>query len=138
MLTLPDGVNGSGHRRPLALILPEDPSQEELAQYWTLSTQDKQEVFKCRGEAQRRRFAVQLCMLRTYGRFLPKAVAAPTAITNHLARQLDVPLVLFGDVPGRLATETSNSRPWRDVLYDYSVGAICWRFDLNFALMSIL
>jgi hypothetical protein len=32
----------------------------------------------------------------------------------------------------------SNSRPWRDVLYDYSVGAICWRFDLNFALMSIL
>ncbi len=108
MLTLPDGVNGSGHRRPLALILPEDPSQEELAQYWTLSTQDKQEVFKCRGEAQRRRFAVQLCMLRTYGRFLPKAVAAPTAITNHLARQLDVPLVLFGDVPGRLATETDH------------------------------
>ncbi len=107
-MTLPDGVNGSVHHRPLAIILPEDPSQEELAQYWTLSTQDKQEVFKCRGEAQRRRFAVQLCMLRTYGRFLPKAVPAPTAITNHLARQLDIPLVLFGDVPGRLATETDH------------------------------
>jgi len=36
------------------------------------------------------------------------------------------------------ASGHSNSRPWRDVLYDYSVGAICWRFDLNFALMSIL
>src|SRR2546422_5400913 len=108
MLTLPDGVNGAVHLRPLSIILPEDPSQEELAQYWTLSTQDKQEVFKCRGEAQRRRFAVQLCMLRTYGRFLPKAVPAPTAITNHLARQLDLPLVLFGDVPGRLATETDH------------------------------
>ena len=96
MLTLPDGVNGAVHLRPFSIILPEDPSQEELAQYWTLSTQDKQEVFKCRGEAQRRRFAVQLCTLRAYGRFLPKAVAAPTVITNHLARQLDLPLVLFG------------------------------------------
>src|SRR6266446_949622 len=108
MITLPDSINGSVPRRPLALMLPEDPSAEELAQYWTLSPQDKHEVCKCRGEAQRRRFAVQLCMLRTYGRFLPKAVPAPTAITNHLARQLDVPLVLFGDVPGRLATETDH------------------------------
>src|SRR5712692_1437639 len=108
MLIFPDGVDGSVHRRPLAIILPEDPSQEELAQYWTLSTQDKQEVFKCRGEAQRRRFAVQLCTLRAYGRFLPKVVAAPTVITNHLARQLDLPLVLFGEVPGRLATETDH------------------------------
>src|SRR5215510_10445245 len=108
MITVPDSVNGSVPRRPLALMLPEDPSPEELAQYWTLSPQDKHEVCKCRGEAQRRRFAVQLCMLRTCGRFLPKAVPAPTAITNHLARQLDLPLVLFGDVPGRLATETDH------------------------------
>lgn len=108
MIPLPDSINGSVPRRPLALMLPEDPSPEELAQYWTLSPQDKHEVCKCRGEAQRRRFAVQLCMLRTYGRFLPKAVPAPTAITNHLARQLDLPLVLFGDVPGRLATETDH------------------------------
>src|SRR3989440_1057354 len=108
MITLPDSINGSVPRRPRALMLPEDPSPEELAQYWTLSPQDKHEVCKCRGEAQRRRFAVQLCMLRTYGRFLPKAVPAPTAITNHLARQLDLPLVLFGDVPGRLATETDH------------------------------
>ena len=89
-------------------MLPEDPSQEELAQYWTLSARDKAEVLRCRGEAQRRRFAVQLCTLRTYGRFLPKAVAAPVAITNYLARQLDLPLVLFGEVPGRLATETEH------------------------------
>ncbi len=108
MITLPESINGSVPRRPRALMLPEDPSPEELAQYWTLSPQDKHEVCTCRGEAQRRRFAVQLCMLRTYGRFLPKAVPTPTAITNHLARQLDLPLVLFGDVPGRLATETDH------------------------------
>src|SRR5215510_6137791 len=88
------------HRRPPAFLLPEDPSLEELALHWTLSLQDKAEVLQCRGEAQRRRFAVQLCTLRTYGRFLPKAVAAPVAITNHLAQQLDLPLVLFGDVSG--------------------------------------
>jgi hypothetical protein len=29
-------ANGSVRRRP-SLLLPEDPSQEELAQYWTLS-----------------------------------------------------------------------------------------------------
>ena len=41
-------------------------------------------------------------------RFLPKAVSAPVAITNHLARQLDLPPVLFGEVPERLATETDH------------------------------
>lgn len=96
------------HRRAPALTLPEDPSPEELAQYWTLSSRDKEEIAPCRGEGQRRRFAVQLCTLRTYGRFLPKAVAAPVAITNYLARQLDLPLVLFGDIPERLATETDH------------------------------
>ena len=96
-MTLPDGVNGSVHHRPLAIILPEDPSQEELAQYWTLSTQDKQEVFKCRGEAQRRRFAVQLCMLHTYGRFLPKAVPASRAAVGYTAGTLWRRSRAFGD-----------------------------------------
>jgi TnpA family transposase len=95
-------------RRPPALALPDDPSPEELLQYWTLSERDIAEVLRCRGEAQHRRFAVQLCALRAYGRFLPEAVAAPVAITNYLARQLHLPLVLFGEVPGRLATETEH------------------------------
>jgi Domain of unknown function (DUF4158) len=103
-------------RRPSPLVLPEDPSEEELAQYWTLSPRDKAEVFQCRGEAQRRRFAVQLCTLRIYGRFLPNAVSAPVAITNHLARQLDLPPVLFGEVPERLATETDHLQRIRTYL----------------------
>ena len=96
------------HRRTPSIILPEDPSQEELLQFWTLSARDREEVLRCRGEANRRRFAVQLCMLRAYGRFLPEATAAPVAMTNYLARQLELPLVLFGEVPGRLATETEQ------------------------------
>src|SRR5919205_1338575 len=96
------------HRRVPSLVLPEDPSQDELLQYWTLSAQDRTEVLRCRGEANRRRFAVQLCTLRAYGRFLPEATPAPVAITNYLARQLDVPLILFGEAPGRFATETEH------------------------------
>lgn len=104
------------HRRTPSIILPEDPSQEELLQFWTLSARDREEVLRCRGEANRRRFAVQLCTLRAYGRFVPEATAAPVAITNYLARQLDLPLVLFGETPGRLATETEQLQRIRDSL----------------------
>ena len=98
-------ANGAVRRRP-SLLLPADPSAEELAQYWTLSARDHAEVMRCRGDANRRRFAGQLCTLRTYGRFLPEATPAPAAIVNHLARHLALPPVLFGELPGRLATET--------------------------------
>jgi hypothetical protein len=104
------------HRRTSSLILPEDPSPEELLQYWTLSARDRTEVLRCRGEANRRRFAVQLCTLRAYGRFLPEATSAPVAMTNYLARQLDLPLILFSEVPGRLATETEQLQRIRDYL----------------------
>jgi hypothetical protein len=107
-IMLPEETLRPSPRRAPAFILPTDPSAEELVQYWTLSARDKAEVSTCRGEAPRRRFAVQLCTLRLYGRFLPKAVAAPVAITNYLAQQLDLPLVLFGEVPERLATETDH------------------------------
>jgi TnpA family transposase len=108
-------ANGAVHRRP-SILLPEDPSEEELAQYWTLSARDRAEVMRCRSDATRRRFAVQLCTLRTYGRFLPEALPAPVTITNYLARQLDLPLVLFGEVPERLATETDHLQRIRTYL----------------------
>ena len=104
------------HRRTPFIILPEDPRPEELLQFWTLSARDRAEVMRCRGEANRRRFAVQLCTLRAYGRFLPEVTSAPVAMTNSLARQLDLPLLLFGEVPGRLATETEQLQRIRDYL----------------------
>ena len=109
-------ANGTVQHRSPSLILPEDPSQEELAQYWSLSAHDRAEVMRCQGEANRRRFAVQLCALRAYGRFLPEATPAPVTITNYLARQLELPLVLFGDVPERLATETGHRQRIRTYL----------------------
>ena len=104
----PVETNAALRRRSPSLLLPEEPSREELAQFWTLSDRDRVEITRCQGEANQRRFAVQLCTLRTYGRFLPEATPAPVAITNYLARQLDLSLVLFGDVPSRLATETGH------------------------------
>jgi hypothetical protein len=74
-------ANGAVRRRP-SILLPEDPSEEEWAQYWTLSARDRAEVMRCRSDATRRRFAVQLCTLRTYGRFLPEAIPAPVTIIN--------------------------------------------------------
>ena len=83
-------------RRSPSLLLPEEPSREELAQFWTLSDRDRAEVVRCQGEANQRRLAVQLCTLRTYGRFLPEAAPAPVAITNYLARPLDLSGPLWG------------------------------------------
>ena len=45
-------------------------SEEELARDWILSESDRTEVLQYRGDDHRHRFAVQLCVLRQYGRFL--------------------------------------------------------------------
>jgi hypothetical protein len=82
-ITTSHEANRYESRRTPSIFLPEDPSQEELAQYWTLSAQDRTEVLRCRGDANRRRFAVQLCTLRAYGRFLPEATPAPRSLSEN-------------------------------------------------------
>ena len=52
------------------LVLPAEPSEDELARHWSLTPADRIEIGRCRGDDHRRRFALQLCMLRTHGRFL--------------------------------------------------------------------
>ena len=96
--------------------LPEEPTDEELARAWTLAEEDKAEVFRCRGEGSRRRFAVQLCVLRNYGRFLNGYGAVPVCILNHLGQQLGLPPVLFLEPPEREATETEQARRIRQYL----------------------
>lgn len=88
---------------------PADPSEDELARHWTLSSADFAEIAHCRGPDHRRRFALQLCTLRTYGRFLDDYRQAPLKIVSHLSRQLDLPPVLFLDRPGRAQTERAQS-----------------------------
>ena len=53
------------------------PGPEELAQYWTLSPQDKHEVCKCRGEAQR-----QFCRPTLHAPYLRPFLAQSGACPN--------------------------------------------------------
>jgi len=96
--------------------LPEEPSEEELARDWTLSESDRAEVWRCRGDEHRRRFAVQLCMLRQYGRFLEDYARVPVKILNHLGRQLQLPPVLSLSTPDRPATESAQQQRIRAYL----------------------
>jgi len=65
-------------------MLPADPSEDELARHWTLTSDDLAEIAQCRGADHRRRFALQLCTLRAYGRFLDDYRQAPLKIVSHL------------------------------------------------------
>jgi hypothetical protein len=96
--------------------IPGDPSEDELAQHWSLSPVDLREVSRCRSADHKRRFALQLCMLRAHGRFLDDYRQAPLRIVNHLSRQLDLPPVLFLGPPGREQTEREQAQRIRRYL----------------------
>jgi hypothetical protein len=103
-------------RRQGGLALPEDPSEEELARDWTLAEVDRAEVLRCRGDDNRRRFAVQLCVLREHGRFLDRYGNVPVRILNHLNRQLGlVPIVSLAEAE-RDATESGHQQRLREYL----------------------
>ena len=70
----------------------------------------------CRGERNRRSFALQLRLLRTYGRFLPEYTAVPVRIINYLGRLLGLPPALFVEPPHRQATDLEHERRIRDHL----------------------
>jgi TnpA family transposase len=96
------------------VVLPDEPSIEELARDWTLAGTDIGEVLLCRGADNCLRFALQLGVLRRYGRFLEEYDDAPVRIVNHLAAQLHLPPVLLL-APPRPATESE----YRDRLRRY-------------------
>jgi Domain of unknown function (DUF4158) len=88
----------------------DDPSEDDLARDWSLTPEDLVFVATCRGPDHRRRFALQLCMLRAHGRFLDDYRQAPVKIINHLSRQLALPPVLALDRSGREQTERAQAQ----------------------------
>jgi Domain of unknown function (DUF4158) len=100
------GEHATPRRREL--VLPEDPSEEELARNWTLTEADHAQVARCRGDDNRRRFALQICVLRQYGRFLEDYSHIPVRILNHLNRQIPLPPALSVRAPERNATEIEH------------------------------
>ena len=93
------------HVRSPRVLLPIDPTEEELARDFSLSERDTAEVRQCRGDDHRRRFALQLCVLRKNGRFLDSYRQVPIRILTHLNRQLELSAVLFVPETERSATE---------------------------------
>jgi TnpA family transposase len=96
--------------RQSTFVLPEDPSNEELAFDWTLSKEDKVQVFKRRGDNNRRRFAVQLRILRKYGRFLEDYRSISTKIIGYLSSQLEIEPIISLPDSCRESTETGYRR----------------------------
>jgi len=97
-------------------MLPPDPSEDDLARHWSLTPADLAAIAGCRGPDQRRRFALQLCVMRLHGRFLDDYRHAPIKIVNHLSRQLGLPPVLFLDRAGREPTERVQAQRIRRYL----------------------
>jgi len=114
ILTSPSILTPRQRRNPV--ILPEDPTDEELARDWTLSEADKAEILRCRTNRHRLSFAIQLCVLRARGRFVSDYEAVGVRITNHLCRQLDLPPVLFVNPAQREATDLEHEHRIRDYL----------------------
>ncbi len=116
---------GTPPRRRIGITA--DPSEDELAQHWSLSPADLREVSLCRGADHQRRYALQLCMLRVHGRFLDDYRQAPLRIVNHLSRQLGHPPVLFLGPPEREPTEREQAQRIRRylglALFDQSAAA---------------
>ena len=99
-----------------AFDLPTDPSDEELSRDWHLSASDLVEVRRCRGDAIRHRFAIQLCALRSRGCFVDQFTTVPVRIANHVGRQLGLPPLLFIPALDRPATATDHTQRIREYL----------------------
>src|SRR6516225_3589708 len=96
--------------------LPQDPTEEELARDWTLSAADREQVRGCRGNDSRLRFAIQLCVMRRYGRFVDDYAGVSARILNFLSRQLDLPPVLAVEPSRREGTHHEHQRRIREYL----------------------
>ncbi len=119
---------GTRRRRSRDIPLPENPSDDELARDWSLSTLDYIEVSRCRGASNRLRFAIQLCVLRKYSRFLASYNLVPMRIVNHLCKLLEMPPTLNRlDEPERDTTEYQYQQRIREYLnyldYDEKIEA---------------
>ncbi len=90
-----------------AIVLPKDPSNEELAFDWTLSPKEIAFILTHRGDENLLRLGVQICVLRKQGRFLLDYKRVASAILGYLCQQLDLAPVAV--LSGRARSETESS-----------------------------
>jgi uncharacterized protein DUF4158 len=71
---------------------------------------------RCRGEANRLSFALQLCVVRHYGRFLDDYAGVSARILNFLSPQLHLPPILAVEPSSREGTHQEHQRRIREYL----------------------
>jgi hypothetical protein len=69
-------------------------SEDEMAHDWSLSNDDVKKIIRCRKPIPRLHWAVQLCVLRKYGRFL-SPFFIPLKIANYIHSQIGLPPVFI-------------------------------------------
>ena len=93
----------SDKKRYHPISLPQEFSDEEMVRDWNLSSDDQREIRRYRVD-NRLFIAVQLCVVRLYGRFLKDVNDLSPRIISYLSQQLDLPPTLTIQVPSRKAT----------------------------------
>ena len=93
----------SNKRRYRPIALPDVFSDEEMVRDWNLSSDDQHEIRRYRID-NRLFIAVQLCVVRLYGRFLKDVNDLSPRILSYLSQQLDLPPTLTIQTPTRKAT----------------------------------
>ncbi len=88
----------SNKRRYRPIALPDIFSDEEMVRDWNLSSDDQHEIRRYRID-NRLFIAVQLCVVRLYGRFLKDVNDLSPRILSYLRQQLDLPPTLTIEVP---------------------------------------
>ena len=81
-----------------------DPSPEQLARFFYLSTDDLAFVARRRRRPSQPGCAVQLCTLRFLGTFLPDSGQVPAVVVETLAAQLHVTPAELGASDKRIST----------------------------------
>jgi TnpA family transposase len=93
----------SDKKRYRPIVLPQEFSDEEMVRDWNLSSDDQREIRQYRID-NRLFIAVQLCVVRLYGRFLKDMNDLSPRILSHLSQQLNLPPTLTIQAPPRKAT----------------------------------